>query len=127
MKISEQSKKYFWTGGGMGIFLAVALLGGRYLAAQEAEKVVAPVRAEQITTTKAIADMRFEKRYDEAQVALAECREQGHVEAYCAAQDEWRWEVHYEYLNCIAGLEYADREDACGPVPVFVPPEGVEP
>jgi len=133
MTISENVKKYFWTGGGIGIAMSVALLGGKYLAAQEAEKVVAPVQAEvdavqaeQMTTSKMISDMQFEKRYDESQEQFMACLD-GNPRDYCDEEDAWRWEVHYPYLDCIAGLEYAQRGDVCGPVPIFEPLEEVDP
>ena len=126
MALSENAKKYFWTGGGIGVAMTVALLGGRYLAAQEAEKVVAPVRVEQQATSKMIADMQFEKRYDESHELFMVCIEE-YPEDYCEAEDAWRWEVFYSYLDCIAGLEYAQRGDVCGPVPRFDPPEEVDP
>ena len=123
--MNDQIRKWLWTGGGIALALTVLSYAGRYLVAQEAEKVVAPVRMEQQATSKIIAQIQFEARYDEAQKALAECREQEHSERYCEAQDKWRWEVYYPYLDCIAGLEYRDREDTCGPVPN--PPEETEP
>lgn len=123
---TEQIKKYFWTGGGIGVAMTIALLGGRYLAAQEAEKVVAPVRVEQQATSKIISDMQFEKRYDESHELFMACLEE-YEQDYCDEEDAWRWEVHYPYLDCISGLEYAQRGDVCGPVPIFEPSEEIDP
>jgi len=106
-----------WLAGGAGA--AILFAAASWLVAQEVTEQVEPIRMEQQSTSKLISDMQFEKRYDEAQDALAECREAGHVEPYCQAQDAWRWEVYYPYLDCIAGLEYAERGDSCGPPPVF--------
>jgi len=123
--MKEQMKKWFW--GGAGIALALTIFGyaGKYLVAQEAEKVVAPIRMEQQATSQMIADMQFEKRYDESHELFMACLEE-YERDYCDEEDAWRWEVYYPYLDCIAGLEYADREDMCGPVPVFEPEEEID-
>ena len=120
--MNDSIKKYLLSGAGLALGLTIFNYAGRYLVAQEAEKVVAPVRVEQQATSKLIADMRFKDQYDEAQAALAACREEGHGEPFCQVLDEWRWEVYFPYVDCIAGLEYKEREDSCGPVPE--PPNG---
>ena len=106
-----------WLAGGAGA--AILFAAASWLVAQEVNEQMEPVKMEMRATSQIISDMQFEERYKEAQVALAECREAGEVEAVCKAQDEWRWEVFYPYLDCIAGLEYKDREGVCGPVPEF--------
>lgn len=122
--MNDQIKKALLSGAVLAAVLTTLNYAGKYVIAQEAEKVVKPVRVEQQATSKLIAEMRFKDQYDEAQTALAACREEGFSEPYCQAQDEWRWEVYYPYVDCIAGLDYKDREDACGPVPE--PPNGAE-
>lgn len=128
MKIGEQAKKYFWGGGGIGVFMAVALLGGRYLAAQEAEKVVAPVRAEQQQTSEIVQQMQFAERNAEVTAERDRCLEADHSKDYCNAFAAWRWDVWFgEYEPCISKVEkYADRIEECGPEPEFTPPEGVD-
>ncbi len=136
MKIKENASKYFWTGGGIGVFLAVALLGGRYLAAQEAERVVLPVKAEveevrveQQATSELVQQMQFTERNAEVTAERDRCLEADHSKDYCNAFAAWRWDVWFgEYEPCISKVEkYADRIEECGPEPEFKPPEGVEP
>jgi len=124
--MNDDIKKWLLTGGGFAVVVTVLSFAGKYLMAQEAEKVVAPVRVEQQATSKMIADMQFEKRYDESHEMFMVCLEE-YPREYCDKEDEWRWEVHYPYLDCIAGLEYAQRGDVCGPVPMFEPLEEVDP
>lgn len=129
MKISEQVKKWFWNGSGIGAAMTVALLGGRYLAAQEAEKVVAPVRVEQQATSEVVQQMQFADRNAEVTAERDRCLAAEHSKDYCNALAAWRWDVWFgEYEPCISRVEkYADRIEECGPEPEFKPPEGVEP
>ena len=112
-----------WLAGGAGA--AILFAAASWLVAQEVNEQMEPVKMEMRATSQIISDMQFEERYNEAQAVLAELREQGYSEGYCTAQDEWRWDVYYPYLDCIAGLKYKEREDVCGPVPVFRWTEGM--
>jgi hypothetical protein len=119
--VNNGLKKWLLSGAGFALTLTVLGYAGKYLVAQEAEKVVAPVRGEQQATSAAIAEMKWKARYDESQEAMKECVALRDDEPYCAAEDEWRWEVYYPYLDCIAGLPYKEREGECGPEPEFLP------
>jgi hypothetical protein len=43
-------------------------------------------------------------------------------DGYCEELDRWLWKVKFPYQDCIAGLEYDQREAKCGPEPKRPPP-----
>jgi hypothetical protein len=95
----------------IGVVITILTFAGKYVIGQEVQKEVAPVKAQ-------LANILFEERYKEAQELKKECLKE-HSERYCEVEDQWRWEVYYPYLDCIAGLAFKDREPTCGPEPTF--------
>ncbi|KPK37040.1 MAG: hypothetical protein AMJ65_15525 [Phycisphaerae bacterium SG8_4] len=91
--------KWIWAGGGAAVIGTILLFAGRYAIGQEVEP-----------------DVLFDRRYEQAQEMKKVCLER-YEELYCAELDRWLWKVKYPYQDCIAGLEYDEREPKCGPEP----------
>lgn len=107
--MNETLKKIITSSVVLGATITVLTFAGRYLIGQEVKKEVGPVKEQ-------VANILFEKRYDEAVAADRACR-LVLAEDYCDKLDEWRWTEFYPYLDCIAGVPRGEWEEHCGPTP----------